>query len=212
MPWRSQRYGSMVHLLRVRTVIPARSTSTHIGCRRFIHERCPKWGTHHEHPQSAGSRFGRADQVDGLSAEFRCMCCPSMGGMPWQWVAPDAGCASRAARERCRHRSPQGLSQAFHRGHRGARSRPDDSRLQEINRVAGKPGLRAVHLPNSMADQVTIFSTLPITRCCRAAKNSAIRCCFIRSTGKRTFMEGRTRLGGSAGTRHQSQQFTRIHV
>lgn len=78
------------------------------------------------------------------------------GGMPWQWVSPsdgarlaqimnDAGIEAHA-------KHPTRFLAAIEMDVRDPRGA-----LQELNRVAGKPGLRAVHLPNSMETKDYVF-------------------------------------------------------
>jgi aminocarboxymuconate-semialdehyde decarboxylase len=78
------------------------------------------------------------------------------GGMPWQWVSPSDG--ARLARI---------VNDAAIEAHRKYPTRflagieidvrdPAEA-LKELNRVQGKPGLRAVHLPNSMENADYVF-------------------------------------------------------
>src|SRR5580693_3338216 len=70
------------------------------------------------------------------------------GAMPWQWVPPDVGAhlaqiindAAMEAHTAYPDRFVAGIEMSI---------RDPELALKELNRVAGKPGMRAVHLPNS---------------------------------------------------------------
>src|SRR5258707_1082034 len=70
------------------------------------------------------------------------------GGMPWQWVTPDDAVrlarivndAAVAAHQKYPDRFIAGIELPI---------RQPAAALDELNRMAGKPGMRAVHLPNS---------------------------------------------------------------
>jgi aminocarboxymuconate-semialdehyde decarboxylase len=78
------------------------------------------------------------------------------GGMPWQWVRPNDGA-----------RLAQIINDAAIEGHikypdrfMGAVEmsiRDPQLALKELNRVAGQPGMRAVHIPNSIEGHDYIF-------------------------------------------------------
>lgn len=78
------------------------------------------------------------------------------GGMPWEWVSPSDGArlativndAGIEAHKKYPTRFMAGIEIDV-RDPKGA--------LKEIDRVAGKPGLRAVHLPNSMDNKDYVF-------------------------------------------------------
>ena len=78
------------------------------------------------------------------------------GGMPWQWVPPEAGAHlaqimnDSAIEEHTKYptRFMAGIEMDV---------RDPQAALKELNRVAGKPGLRAVHLPNSMENKDYLF-------------------------------------------------------
>ena len=78
------------------------------------------------------------------------------GGMPWQWASPaDAvrlaqivNDAAVAAHAKYPNRFIAGLELPV---------RQPASALEELNRMAGKPGIRAVHLPNSMENGDFLF-------------------------------------------------------
>jgi aminocarboxymuconate-semialdehyde decarboxylase len=78
------------------------------------------------------------------------------GGMPWQWVPPDVGAhlaqiindAAVEAHTAFPDRFAVGIELSIH---------DPQLALKELNRVAGKPGLRAVHLPNSIQGRDYVF-------------------------------------------------------
>ena len=106
------------------------------------------------------------------------------GGMPWQWV-PSADGARLA----------QIVNDAAIEAHLKFPDRfiggielpvkDIELSLKELNRVAGKPGMRAVHLPNSFEGRDYLFEPAhePLWR---AARNWDIRCYFIRSMAMKT--------------------------
>src|SRR5262245_59590456 len=79
------------------------------------------------------------------------------GGMPWQWVSPADGARlarivnDAAVEAHMKHpdRFIAGIELPI---------RQPDLALEELNRMAGKPGMRAVHLPNSMENADFLFS------------------------------------------------------
>ena len=78
------------------------------------------------------------------------------GGMPWQWATPEQGV-----------RLAQIVNDAAVEAHTAHPDRfvagiampvkDPQMALKELNRVAGKPGMRAVHLPNSMEQRDYLF-------------------------------------------------------
>jgi aminocarboxymuconate-semialdehyde decarboxylase len=78
------------------------------------------------------------------------------GGMPWQWVSPADGArlaqlvndAAMDAHAKYPDRFIAGVEMPI---------RSPELALKELNRVAGKPGMRAVHLPNSMENNDFLF-------------------------------------------------------
>jgi aminocarboxymuconate-semialdehyde decarboxylase len=78
------------------------------------------------------------------------------GGMPWQWVPPDVGAhlaqiindAAVEVHTAFPDRFVAGIELSIH---------DPALALKELNRVAGKPGLRAVHLPNSIQGRDYLF-------------------------------------------------------
>ena len=78
------------------------------------------------------------------------------GGMPWQWVPPDVGAhlaqivndAAVEAHTAFPERFAAGIELSIH---------DPQLALKELNRVAGKAGLRAVHIPNSIEGRDYLF-------------------------------------------------------
>jgi aminocarboxymuconate-semialdehyde decarboxylase len=78
------------------------------------------------------------------------------GGMPWQWVSPADGAhlaqlvndAAIEAHTKYPDRFIAGVELPI---------RAPEVALKELNRVAGKPGMRAVHLPNSVENNDFLF-------------------------------------------------------
>ena len=116
------------------------------------------------------------------------------GGMPWQWIAPEKGAhlaslvndAAIKAHEAYPSRFIAGIEVSIR-----------DSRLalDEINRVAGKPGMRAVHLPNSIGDDDYLFdgSYEPLFARCEQLEYPLL---FHPLDGAANFYGGNARLGG----------------
>ena len=79
------------------------------------------------------------------------------GGMPWQWVQPSDAVrlarivndAAVAAHQQYPDRFIAGIELPI---------RQPDAAFAELNRMAGKPGMRAVHLPNSMENADFLFA------------------------------------------------------
>ncbi len=117
------------------------------------------------------------------------------GGMPWQWIAPDQGAhlaqlvndAAIEAHKTYPERFIAGIEVSI---------RDPQLALKEINRVAGKPGLRAVHLPNSIADSDYLFdpSYRPLLARCEELGYPIL---FHPLDGEENFYGGNTRLGGT---------------
>ncbi|HKC55863.1 MAG TPA: amidohydrolase family protein [Vicinamibacterales bacterium] len=78
------------------------------------------------------------------------------GGMPWQWATPEQGVrlaqivndAAVEAHMAYPDRFVAGIAMPI---------RDPEMALKELNRVAGKPGMRAVHLPNSIEQRDYLF-------------------------------------------------------
>ncbi len=78
------------------------------------------------------------------------------GGMPWQWVKPDQGVHMAQICNDAAIQAHAAFPDRFIAGIEVYAADPDLA-LNELNRVAGKPGLLAVHLPNSIAGRDYLF-------------------------------------------------------
>ncbi len=115
------------------------------------------------------------------------------GGMPWQWVSASDGHrlaqivndAGIAAHEKYPTRYMAGIEMDV---------RDPQGALKELNRVAGKPGLRAVHLPNSMDNKDYVFEPdfEPILKRCEELGYPLL---FHPLDGEENIYAGKERLG-----------------
>lgn len=78
------------------------------------------------------------------------------GGMPWQWVPPDVGAHLAQILNDAAVEAHMAHPDRFMAGAELSMADPVLA-LKELNRVAGKPGIRAVHLPNSIAGRDYLF-------------------------------------------------------
>jgi aminocarboxymuconate-semialdehyde decarboxylase len=78
------------------------------------------------------------------------------GRMPWQWVAPATGAALARMLNDAAIEAHTAFPDRFLGGIEVSIRDPKLA-LQEVNRVAGKPGMRAVHLPNSIEGKDYLF-------------------------------------------------------
>jgi aminocarboxymuconate-semialdehyde decarboxylase len=78
------------------------------------------------------------------------------GGMPWQWTSPDQGAHIAQLVNDAGVAAHAAFPERFVAGIELPVTDPIIA-LKELNRVAGKPGLRAVHLPNSVAGRDYLF-------------------------------------------------------
>ncbi len=89
------------------------------------------------------------------------------GGMPWQWATPEQGARLAQIVNDAAIEAHTAFPDRFVAGIATPVKDPVMA-LKEVNRVAGKPGMRAVHLPNSMEQRDYLFEPAfePIfTRC-----------------------------------------------
>src|SRR5207249_5109812 len=107
------------------------------------------------------------------------------GGMPWQWATPDEGMRLAQIVNDAAIEAHTAFPERFVAGIAMPVKDPAMA-LKELNRVAGKPGMRAGHLPNSMEQRDYLFeaSFEPVLARCQEL---AIRCYSIRSMVTRTF-------------------------
>lgn len=78
------------------------------------------------------------------------------GGMPWQWVKPEQGVRMAQICNDSAIEAHKTYPDRFIAGIE-VYAADSDLALKELNRVAGQPGLRAVHLPNSLAGREYLF-------------------------------------------------------
>jgi aminocarboxymuconate-semialdehyde decarboxylase len=118
------------------------------------------------------------------------------GSMPWQWAAHDA--AVRLARivNDAAIEAHKAYPDRFIAGV-ALPMRDPAAALQELERVAGEPGIRAVHLPNSVAGHDYVFehAYLPILARCEALGYPLL---FHPLDGVENHYGGRERLAGPA--------------
>src|SRR5438132_193305 len=78
------------------------------------------------------------------------------GGMPWQWATPEQGVRLAQIVNDAAIEAHTAFPDRFTAGIAMPVKDPAMA-LKELNRVAGKPGMRAVHLPNSMEQRDYLF-------------------------------------------------------
>lgn len=78
------------------------------------------------------------------------------GAMPWQWASPKAGAHLAQIISAAAIEAHTAFPDRFVAGVEMSIRSPELA-LQELNRVAGKPGMRAVHLPNSIEGNDYLF-------------------------------------------------------
>ena len=78
------------------------------------------------------------------------------GGMPWQWVPPDVAATLAQIVNDAAVQAHTAFPDRFMAGIEVSIRDPQLA-LKELNRVAGKPGMRAVHLPNSFEGKDYLF-------------------------------------------------------
>ena len=115
------------------------------------------------------------------------------GGMPWEWVSPGDGArlaqivndAGIEAHQKHPTRFMAGIEIDV---------RDPKGCVKEIDRVAGKPGLRAVHLPNSMDNKDYIFEAdfEPVLKRCEELGYPLL---FHPLDGEENIYGGKERLG-----------------
>ena len=78
------------------------------------------------------------------------------GGMPWQWVPPDAGAYLAQIINDANVEAHTAFPERFVGGIEVSIRDPQLA-MKELNRMAGKPGMRTVHLPNSIEGHDYLF-------------------------------------------------------
>ncbi len=78
------------------------------------------------------------------------------GGMPWQWVSPEAGARLAHVINDAAVEAHTAFPDRFI-GVVEMSVRSPELALRELDRMAGKPGIRAVHLPNSIEGHDYLF-------------------------------------------------------
>jgi aminocarboxymuconate-semialdehyde decarboxylase len=114
------------------------------------------------------AEFGQPDFLDAVNADLdrRVKLMADMGiqtnvltlggFMPWQWVTPEQGVRVARVTNDAAIEAHNRYPKNFVAGIELPVADPAGS-LQELNRVAGKPGMIAVHLPNSLAGREYLF-------------------------------------------------------
>ena len=116
------------------------------------------------------------------------------GGMPWEWVSPTDGArlaqivndAATLAHAKYPERFIAGIELPI---------RDPEGALKELNRMAGKPGMRAVHLPNSFDNTDFLFQLKydPLWARCEELGYPVL---FHPIDGEENIYGGKERLGG----------------
>jgi aminocarboxymuconate-semialdehyde decarboxylase len=78
------------------------------------------------------------------------------GGMPWQWVSPEEGAHIAQIVNDAAIQAHTAFPDRFIAAMELSFASPELA-LKELNRVAGKPGMRAVHAPNSIQGRDYLF-------------------------------------------------------
>ena len=96
----------------------------------------------------------RTKQMDAQGVQMQVL---TLGGfMPWQWVTPEQGVKVAQTVNDAAIAAHTAFPDRFVAGIELPVGDPIGS-LKELNRVAGKPGMVAVHIPNSLAGREYIF-------------------------------------------------------
>ena len=78
------------------------------------------------------------------------------GQMPWQWVPPEVGATLAQVINDANVEAHTAFPDRFMGGIEVS-IRDENLALEELNRMAGQPGMRAVHLPNSIEGKDYLF-------------------------------------------------------
>lgn len=106
----------------------------------------------------------RAQQMDAQGVQMQVL---TLGGfMPWQWVTAEQGAKVAQVVNDAAIEGHVAFPDRFAAGIELPVGDPAGS-LKELNRVAGKPGMVAVHLPNSLAGREYMFEPAfgPVLAC-----------------------------------------------
>jgi aminocarboxymuconate-semialdehyde decarboxylase len=115
------------------------------------------------------------------------------GGMPWQWVPPEVGAHIAQVVNDAAIETHTAFPDRFMAGIELSIRSPELS-LKELDRVAGKPGLRAVHLPNSIEGDDYLFDPAyaPLLKRCEELGYPLL---FHPLDGEPNYYGGKQRLG-----------------
>lgn len=116
------------------------------------------------------------------------------GAMPWQWVDPKVGAHLAQIVNDVGVEAHTTFPDRFVAGIELSIRSPELA-LKELNRVAGRPGLRAVHLPNSFENRDYIFEPeyAPLLARCEELGYPIL---FHPLDGEANYYGGKERLGG----------------
>jgi aminocarboxymuconate-semialdehyde decarboxylase len=116
------------------------------------------------------------------------------GAMPWQWVKPDEGAHLAQIINDAAVEAHTAFPSRFVSAVEMSIRSPELS-LKELNRMAGKPAMRAVHLPNSFENRDYIFEPAyaPLLARCEALGYPLL---FHPLDGEINYYGGKERLGG----------------
>ena len=115
------------------------------------------------------------------------------GGMPWQWVPPEVGAHIAQVVNDAAIKTHTAFPDRFMAGIELSIRSPELA-LKELDRVAGKPGLRAVHLPNSIEGHDYFFDPAyaPLLARCEELGYPLL---FHPLDGEANYYGGKQRLG-----------------
>jgi aminocarboxymuconate-semialdehyde decarboxylase len=106
-------------------------------------------------PDSPSSNLAkRIERMDQQGVQMHVL--TLSGSMPWQWVPPDVGATLAQIINDAAVEAHLAHPDRFMAGIEMSIRDPELS-LKELNRMAGKPGMRAVHLPNSYEGKDYLF-------------------------------------------------------
>ena len=120
------------------------------------------------------------------------------GGMPWQWASQDQANRMARAVNDAAIEAHKAFPDRFVAGV-AMPMRDPVAAVEELDRVAGEPGIRAVHMPNSVEGHDYIFEPayLPILARC---EERGTRCCSISRGVRLTMRPGAAWSGPASST------------